>query len=126
MHLPLLLAHLFISMRGKDVFIVSLPSTINQKHNRITSILVSHFLIDLQEASRARTGNQLCSMSSLGSVNFARTSSIQVDAFGSSIPAPWQEHHNDEEEEHGEHGDEGGEGRGKDDSEGQVAQAGTA
>ena len=67
-------------------------------NTRLTPVLVSHFLIDLQEANKASTGGQtsLSVLSQMDSLNFARASSEGIASFGSYIPAPWEARHNEE------------------------------
>ena len=64
-------------------------------NTRVTAVLVSHFLIDLQEANKASTGGQT-SFSQMDSLNFARPSE-GIGSLGSYIPAPWEAHCNEEE-----------------------------
>ena len=59
----------------------------------MTALLVSHFLIDLQEANRASTGHQT-SLSGVDSLDFTRNSGL--GSLGLSIPAPWEGHVNDD------------------------------
>ena len=63
-------------------------------NTRLTAVLVSHFLIDLQEANKATTRGQT-SLSQIDSLNFARASE-GIGSLGSYIPAPWEASHNSE------------------------------
>ena len=64
-------------------------------NTRVTAVLVSHFLIDLQEANKASTGGQT-SLSQMDSLNFARRAGEGIGSLGSYIPAPWEARHNEE------------------------------
>ena len=64
-------------------------------NTRLTAVLVSRFLIDLQEANKAKTGGQT-SLSHMDSLNLTRASE-GIGSLGSYIPAPWEAHCNEEE-----------------------------
>ena len=57
--------------------------TLISSHVSLTAILISRFLMDLQEANNATT-HQHSHISSIGSLNFNRF----IGSLGSSLPAP--------------------------------------